>query len=167
MNGSYALSIAEDRIDRIQNINAPFPIVFDSTQPGPQDQRHAAHLDITYRLNKWSINGSLAYHSGWPGTLESLVSVLDADGDRVSALRPQKLYGTRLPSYLRFDTRVTRKWKNWHGFLELVNVTNHANVFGYDYYRTREAGNRIGFARNDEKWFTILPSIGVSWSNRF
>ena len=143
------------------------PVSHSNVCSDPQDQRHAAHLDLTYRLSSWSINGSLAYHSGWPGTLERLETVIDSDGVPESALRPVKLYGARLPSYFRFDARATRKWKNWQVFMELVNLTNHKNVFGYDYFRIRESGGRIGFTRNDEKWFTILPSIGVSWSNSF
>jgi len=40
-------------------------------------------------------------------------------------------------------------------------------VFGYDYYRTRDAAGNISLARGSERWFTILPSIGVAWSNGF
>lgn len=165
LNASYAFAKAEEQVDRIVNVNAAFPIVFDPVHPGPQDQRHAVHLDLTYRAGSWSINNSLAYHSGWPGTLERLETARDADGETVSALRPIKLYGARLPSYFRADVRATRRWKRWSAFLEVVNLTNHRNVFGYDYYRVREAGGRIGFTRNEERWFTILPSIGVSWNS--
>ena len=167
LNASYALSTSEEQVDRIVNVNAPYPVPYDLTHPTPQDQRHAAHLDLTYRVSSWSINTSLAYHSGWPGTHEELVSTRDADGDPISALRPIKIYGVRLPTYLRTDVRATKRWAHWNAFVELVNLTNHSNVFGYDYYRIREPGGRIGFTRNDEQWFTILPSIGLSWNTRF
>lgn len=167
MRAGYALAKAEEQVERIDNANAGVPIAYDPKHPWPQDQRHAANLDFTYRLRSWSLNGSLAYHSGWPGTLEALVPVTNEDGQPDSAVRPVKLYGSRLPSYFRFDVRATRKWNRWRAFVELVNLTNHKNVFGYDYYRTRDSSGRIGLARGDEKWFTILPSIGVSWSNGF
>ncbi len=167
LNASYALSTSEEQVDRIVNVNAPHAVQFALTHPTPQDQRHAAHLDLTYRVSSWSINTSLAYHSGWPGTLEELVNARDADGDPVTALRPITIYGSRLPTYFRTDVRATKRWAHWNAFVELVNLTNHSNVFGYDYYRVREPGGRIGFTRNDEQWFTILPSIGVSWNTRF
>ena len=167
LNASYALSTSEEQVDRIANVNAPHPVPYDLTHPTPQDQRHAAHLDLTYRVSSWSINTSMAYHSGWPGTHEELVSARDADGDPISALRPIKIYGVRLPTYLRTDVRATKRWAHWNAFVELVNLTNHSNIFGYDYFRIREPGGKIGFTRNDERWFTILPSVGVSWNTRF
>jgi len=165
MRASYALSKANEQAPRIDNVNAAEPIAFDTTHPTPQDQRHAGNLDFTYRLTSWSLNGSLAFHSGWPGTLEALVPVTNEDGNADTTVRPVKLYGSRLPSYLRFDVRATRKWNRWRFFVELVNLTNHSNVFGYDYFRTLDGAGNISLARDDEKWFTILPSIGVSWSN--
>lgn len=165
MRASYGLSITEEEVDRIENVNVTDPLTYDTKHPTPQDQRHAGNLDFTYRLNSWSLNGSLAFHSGWPGTLEELVETTNENGRPDSTVRPVKIYGSRLPSYLRFDVRATKKWSKWRFFVELVNLTNHANVFGYDYYRVRDNAGNIGLARDDEKWFTILPSIGVAWSN--
>ncbi len=167
LRASYALSSAEEEVDRIENVNSPDPLAYDLTHSGPQDQRHAAHLDLTYHVNSWWLNGSLAYHSGWPGTLEELVPVTNEEGNPDTAVRPIKIYGSRLGPYFRFDVRVTRNWNKWRAYLEIVNVTNHANVFGYDYYRAPDSAGNIGLARSDEKWFTILPSIGVAWSNSF
>lgn len=167
LRASYALATTEEEVDRIEDVNGTDPLAYDTKHPGPQDQRHAANLDFTYRLSSWSLNGSLAFHSGWPGTLEELVPVTNADGRPDSAVRPVKIYGSRLPSYFRFDVRATKRWSKWHFFVELVNVTNHANVFGYDYFRNRDSAGNIRLARDSEKWFTILPSIGVTWSNGF
>lgn len=55
-------------------------------------------------------------------------------------------------THLRFDVRATRTWKRWRCFVELVNLTNHSNVGGYDHYRTRDGAGNIGLARGDEKW---------------
>lgn len=40
------------------------------------------------------------------------------------------------------------------------------NVLGYDYFRVRDAAGGIGLQRSLESWFTILPSLGVSWSRQ-
>ena len=97
--------------------------------------------------------------------------VVDEDGEPDTAVRPLKLYGNRLPSYIRFDVRATRRWTTSHGdfrfFTELVNLTNHANVFGYDYFRTPDAAGNIVLAREEETWFSILPSVGAVWSGSF
>ena len=167
MRASYAFSIAEEEVDRIENVNGTYPLYYDSKHPGPQDQRHAANLDLTYRRNSWSLNGSLAFHSGWPGTLEELLPVTNEEGHPDTAVRPVKIYGSQLPPYFRFDVRATKTWKKWRLFVEIVNLTNHDNVFGYDYFRARDSAGNIGLARNNEKWFTILPSIGVAWSSGF
>ena len=167
LNASYALAKVEEVVDRITNVNAPYAVPFNQTRPAPQDQRHAAHLDLAYRLSTWSINTSVVYHSGWPGTLEQLVATRDKDGDPISALRPITVDGARLPAYFRTDVRATRRKKHMDFFIELINATNHANVFGYDYFRIRQAGGAIGSTRADEKWFTILPSAGISWHTSF
>jgi len=169
---SYSLSKAEEEVDRIESVNTAWPVTFDVKHPNPQDQRHAANVDFTYRLRKrWSVNGSLAFHTGWPATHESLVEVFDEDGERDVAIRPNKIYGERLPSYYRFDVRATRRWTTSRGdvrfFAELVNLTNHGNVFGYDYFRTYDASRNIVLDREDETWFTILPSLGIAWSGSF
>jgi len=172
MRASYALSVADEEVERIVNVNTPDPLTYDTKPPIPQDQRHAANVDFTYRWrSSWSINGSLVYHSGWPATLERFVQVTNADGEPDFAVRPIKLYGARLPGYLRFDVRATRRWTTSRGdirlFAELVNLTNHSNVFGYDYFKTLDDRGGIVLARDPETWFTILPSIGVAWSTSF
>jgi hypothetical protein len=169
---SYAYSIAEETVDRIVNVNVPEPLPFDITHPNPQDQRHAANVDFTYRpRRKWTLNGSFAYHSGWPATLEKPDSVTSEDGLRGITARPAKLYGARLPDYMRFDLRASRKWTTSLGdfgvSLEVINLTNHANVFGYDYFLRRNDSGIIVLDRGDETWFTILPSLGITWSSRF
>ncbi|MEZ4652336.1 MAG: hypothetical protein R3E12_01680 [Candidatus Eisenbacteria bacterium] len=82
-----------------------------------------------------------------------------------------RLYAARLPDYYRIDLRVTRRWPAWGGemraFGEVVNLTNHANVFGYDYYRQPDGSGSIRLQRDSETWFSVLPSLGIAWSRRF
>ena len=159
-------------MSRIQNVNDPTPIIFDQTHPSPQDQRHALNLDVRFRASEeWSINAAYAFHTGWPATTESVVTVTGPGGQPESTIKPDKLYGSRLPTYQRLDLRLTRRKPTRGGefrlFAEVINLTNHRNVLGYDYFRMNGSAVGIRLKRGLESWFSILPSIGVSWSGRF
>lgn len=170
--GSYSFSIAEEDVTWIENVNSPDPLEWDPTHAIPMDQRHAVNADATFRLaQRWSLNASFAFHSGWPVTRESLVNIADENGEPEATVRPNKLYDDRLPSYLRLDMRATRRWStsrgDWRMFLELVNLTNHANVFGYDAFKTVGSNGEFVLVSDEEQWFTILPSLGISWTSSF
>lgn len=172
VQAGYALAFANERVSSIVNVNDPTPIVFDRTHPWPQDQRHAVNLDLTYRPGRtWSVNAAYTFHTGWPATTESVVTVTGPGGQSESAVKPDELYGGRLPSYQRLDIRVTRRKPTRGGefrvFFEVINLTNHRNVLGYDYFRANDPSGGIRLQRSLESWFSILPSIGVSWSRRF
>jgi len=173
LRASYAYAVSDEVRTRVDNVNVPdYPLEFDREGSTPADQRHAANLDFTYYLRRvWSLNGSLAFHSGWPTTLQKMIPVIDDNGQPNYAVVPEKLYGATLPDYLRFDVRATRRWTtakgDWRFFLEIVNLTNHANVFGYDYRKERDAQGDFVLVRDEEQWFTILPSLGVSWTSTF
>ncbi len=169
LRGSYAFTFAVEQANRIDNVNDPAAIDFDRNQPNPQDQRHALNLDSTYRPSRtWSITMSYAYHTGWPATLQDMFEVTGEDGEPDLAVKPLKLYGARLPDYHRMDVRVTRKFATSRGdlrfFFEVVNLTNHSNVFGYDYFKTLDSNGEFRLQQDVETWFIILPSIGISWS---
>ena len=172
ITGSYALASIKEITRRVDNINDPLPIFFDSTHPNPQDQQHALNLDCTYRpVDSWSINMSYAFHSGWPATHEEMVQVTGDHGETDFAIKPLQLYGSRLPDYHRMDVRITKKYPTSRGnirfFFEVVNLTNHNNIFGYDYFKALNTDGQFYLQRDAEKWFTILPSIGLSWSSGF
>ncbi len=169
---SYSFAFAEEVVTRMDNVNAPDPLTFDRTHDIPTDQRHAVNADLTYHFGRvWSMNASFAFHTGWPATTESLVDTVTEDGEPEKTVRPNKIYGERLPHYHRLDMRMTRRWStsrgDWRLFFELVNVTNHANVFGYDYRKEISGNGSFVLVRDDERWFTILPSLGVSWTSSF
>ena len=172
VRASYALSKATETVSGIVNVNSTDSLYYDLEHPSPQDQRHAANADFTYRFwGQWSLNGAFAWHTGWPATHEKQVSVINGDGNPDYAVHPVKLYAERLPDYLRLDARVTRRWPMAGGdlraFFEVINLTNHANVFGYDYFLRRDDTGQIVLDRGDETWFTILPSIGFVWNKNF
>ncbi len=164
----YALSFVEETVSRIDNINDDHRLVFDRTHAAPQDQRHALNADLSWQVsNAWSISLSYAYHSGWPSTLERMVQI-EQDGRTDFAIKAEKLYGARFPNYQRLDARATRRvrtsWGDLRFFVELVNMTNHSNVWGYDYFRMPSNAGDVRLQRDLETWFTILPSLGISWS---
>ena len=171
MRASYSYSISDEDVSRIDNVNSSDPLVYDLHHNTPQDQRHAANVDFTYRLGAYQWNGSASYHSGWPATEEMFVPALNDYGQPDFAIRPQKIYGARLPDYMRFDLRGSRKWTNrygdFSGWIEVINLTNHENVFGYDYFKNKDDAGQVFLERGDELWFTIMPSLGVSWTVRF
>jgi len=171
MRASYSFAIADEDVRLIRNVNSPDPLTYDLSHPNPQDQRHAANADLTYRIRRWTVNGSFAFHSGWPSTPEHLVPVTNDLGQPDFAIRPGKLYSERLPDYLRLDLRITRRWPTrlgeFGGSLEVINVTNHANVFGYDSFRIKDANGRITMERGEETWFSIFPNLGFTWSVHF
>ncbi|MCZ6633003.1 MAG: TonB-dependent receptor, partial [bacterium] len=172
IRGSYALAKVEEQVSRVDNVNDPLVLQFDRKHPNPQDQRHALNLDCTYRPNDaWSINLSYAFHAGWPATLQGMFEVTGDDGQKDFAVRPLKLYGGKLPAYQRLDVRATKRFSTSRGdvrfFFEVVNLTNHSNVFAYDYFKVRSNNGDFRLERDIEKWFIILPSIGISWSGGF
>ncbi|MEO7513082.1 MAG: TonB-dependent receptor [Gemmatimonadaceae bacterium] len=172
VQAGYALSVVEEHVTRIDQVNDPLKPPFRATHPWPQDQRHAVNMNVSYRpATKWTINGAFVYHSGWPFTNEIGVPVRRRNGTTDLAIRPDSLYGARLPPYQRLDIRFTRRRQSANGefrfFFELINLTNHENVLGYDVFRVRDATGMYRLVREAESWFTILPSLGVSWSRRF
>lgn len=168
---SYSFAVADEDVKAMVNANSSDPLLYDRSHPNPQDQRHAANADLTWRSGRWTLNGSFAFHSGWPSTRESLVPVTNEQGQPDFAVRPEKVYGERLPDYMRVDLRATRRWTLLGGelgaSLEVVNLTNHVNVFGYDSFRYRDGTGRLVFERGEETWFSIFPNAGLTWSRSF
>jgi hypothetical protein len=172
VRAGYALSFTEETVSRVDNVNDKLTLVFDSTHAWPEDQRHALNVDVNYRpAERWSITGAFTFHTGWPYTAELGVPVVKKNGATDISVRPDSLYGKRLPPYQRLDLRVTRRKVTPDGefrfFFELINMTNHENVLGYDVFTVRDLSGALRLQRDTEAWFTILPSLGVSWSKRF
>ena len=168
--GSYALARTRERIASVANLNVPDELLsFGPENDAPNDQRHAANVDLIWRPNpKWTVNFALAYHSGWPITLAVAEPTNRPDGEPDIVTRPEELYSSRLPSYHRADVRVSRRYRLARGdvrvFLELINLTNRENVFAYDYERSVDASGTPFLNRDTESWFPILPSLGMSWT---
>ncbi len=172
LRAAYSLAVGRERVTRIDHINDPLKPPFAVLHPIPQDQRHGLNLDLSYQLfSKWTLHSALTVHSGWPYTSESGVPVRRRNGTLDLAVRPDSLYGARLPMYQRLDLRLTRRRRTangeWRCFVEVINATNHENVLGYDVFRVRNSTGAFQLERVTETWFSILPSLGINWTRRF
>ena len=169
MRASYALAKVDETVSAIENVNEPRALLFSPTHGAPHDQRHAVNLDVTYRpWRSWSLSSSYTFHTGWPTTLQATEVVQLPGGGTQTVIRPEPIYGHRLPGYHRLDARLTKRSSFRGGdlrlFVEVSNLTNRTNVFGYDYFRAPTTDGSFVLGRDAEGGFVILPSVGVSWN---
>ncbi|MFC1565051.1 TonB-dependent receptor domain-containing protein [candidate division KSB1 bacterium] len=145
--------------------------------PKFSDQAHTVDLNFNYRLNeKWGINISWLYHTGWPYT----ESFLEFDSDYVPGVGQidnslvriisNKYNSKRLPEYHRMDIRVLRNFNFREGrfgvFFELINAYNNQNIRNVEYYIGDNNKSEIPgpyAQRVDHYWLGFLPSFGISW----
>ncbi|MFN0178833.1 MAG: TonB-dependent receptor [Gemmatimonadales bacterium] len=172
LRAAYSFAEVREFVSKIEQVNDPLVPPFNRSHPGPTDQRHALNVDVSYRLGRsWTVAAAHTFHTGWPYTPEKGVTVTRRNGTTDLAVRPDSLYAGRLPSYLRTDVRLTRRVLSPRGefrfFVEVINLTNHENVLGYDVFRVRNPAGALVLESAPETWFSILPSLGVSWTRRF
>jgi outer membrane cobalamin receptor len=125
--------------------------------PYDYDQPLIATVVAGYKVTpQWEAGVKFRFSSGQPET-----PVTGAFYDPVNN-RYIALYGPvnsgRLPDYARLDfstsyTTVYDTWQ-WKVFLEILNVTNNPNVFGYDY-------NFDYTDRKELHQFPFLPYLGI------
>lgn len=169
LRASYALGRLEETVSSIEGVTDPRPLAYTTTHGTPRDQRHALNLDVMMRpWQQWALTTSYSFHTGWPGTLQHIEDVPVGGGITEPVFVPDRIYGHRLPSYHRIDVRLTKRTRYRGGdlrlFVEVSNLTNRTNVFGYDYARIPVSDGSWEIEREPEGGFVILPSIGFSWS---
>jgi TonB family protein len=129
----------------------------DPWRPFQYDQTHILTLIVGYHL-PWEIDvgARFRYVTGNPSTALG-PGVNDADQGVVIPI-PGAPYGARLPAFTQLDVRIDKRFtfKSWilSIYLDVSNVTNHANVEGYAYsydYTQRQGVTGL----------PILPSLGV------
>lgn len=99
------------------------------------DQPLSTSLVARYEISeRFSVGGRIAYHSGAPVTP---IFGGRPDPDREGGYLPDYggLNSDRLPAYFRTDLRLdwNTGWRNTSLYFEIINMTNHRNVAGYDY----------------------------------
>ena len=172
---SYALAYA----NRYEN-GIKYPFNF--------DQRHTLNIVLNYQLNSWLEFGvRWQYGSGFPtsqpigvkpriiledqnldGTPETPVIAtrnLNNGGENPVIFDvdfADRKLNARKPVYHRLDFRVNAfaDWwdLDWTIYLDIINLYNHSNVIGYDYY----VNDDITLGRDATTMLPIIPTLGFS-----
>ena len=138
-------------------------IPFDSTIPGPYDQRHAMTVDLAYTPDpRWQWTLAWQYRTGWPYTVAEAVQI----GNSQYPV-PTDPMGSRYPAYHRLDLRLTRVFETRNGrvslFAEVMNLYDRSNVRTYE-YEVYSIGYRNAVANsNPIHYLGVTPSVGISW----
>ncbi len=147
---SYAWSEAEDRIDGRYQLRS-------------WDQKHAVSAGLRWARGRWDVTLAESWHTGWPTTP---VSLQTAPGSGVSASIGAR-NGDRLAAFQSLDVRASRRFTMPRGeleaWVEVTNLTNHANPCCIDYRVTAPGGGVPQLDARINTWLGIVPSIGVLW----
>jgi hypothetical protein len=179
----YSLAFTERTIETPRPSNQltdnPLEKEYQTFPPG-HDRRHALTFFLNYqRSQKWEFSTRLTYNSGLPETpvlgYRRCYNVDERYGPYWdNCLVKAKRNSKRLPSYFRWDASVTRnyKFKKWslQAYLQIINLTNHHNLFFYDYGHLNDTafdanGNYLGPdpKRQGIIMFPFLPTFGVNF----
>jgi hypothetical protein len=167
---SYSLAHAE----RTNNIGITTPYRF--------DQRHTVNVVLDYKWSSWFTLGvRFHYGSNFPYTppvrIKPRIVSISRNGQTEQVIQTDYLgnvifdldrggnsttiYG-RLPSYHRLDIRLTAAadyWGlDWDFYLDVINVYNHKNILGYQYY----IADDLTIKRNETAMLPIVPTLGVA-----
>ena len=165
--GWLALSVglSERTIDGINLDEAMQPQPFNSKF----DRRVNLNLIHSIRFRKrWSLNSRFAYAMGQPYTqVLGRGEITLPSGLRWSFLEKGELNAVRLPSYQRFDLALQRRWsfESWdmNANLQIINVTNHKNIFNY-FWSDGKAHSRTPAKRRKISMLPFLPSFGFDFN---
>jgi hypothetical protein len=172
---SYALAYA----NRYEN-GIKYPFNF--------DQRHTVNIVLNYQLNSWlELGVRWQYGSGFPTSQPTgvkpriILEDQNLDGipeTPVIATRnlnnggenpvifdvnfADRKLNSRKPVYHRLDFRINAfaDWwdLDWTIYLDIINLYNHSNVIGYDYY----VNDDITLGREATTMLPIIPTLGFS-----
>ena len=155
---SYTLSSIDDEIDGRR-------------QPRSIDQTHALAVNLNHRPSrKWNLSWIWLYHTGWPTTEIQSELVEGADGvwRQIDTIGP--FYAERLADYHRLDLRASRTTRVGKGtltlFIDVQNLYDQENPRGIEIDERTWVGRpdgRILARYEEEAWFGIMPSFGISW----
>ncbi|MDH4273455.1 MAG: TonB-dependent receptor plug domain-containing protein [Gammaproteobacteria bacterium] len=124
---------------------------------------------------RWSWSAKFSAHSGLPYTavVGRVAECVDSATGGVITCAPgaapdyrwRPIYGdyngARLPAYYKLDIRINREalYETWrvNYYLDVQNVTNHANVAGYDY----GANFQYIDQPRQQRGFPIMPIFGI------
>ena len=161
---SLSLGVTERTIDGLNLDRAgreqPFRSKF--------DRRVTLNLIHSLRFReRWTLNTRAAYASGQPYTqVFGRGELTLPTGRRWVFQEKGPLNGARLPSYQRLDMSIARRFEfaSWGmtASLQIVNLTNHRNVFNY-WWSDGSAHKRQASERREIPMLPLLPSIGIDF----
>jgi len=128
--------------------------------PRYTDQRHTLALVADVDLGKrWSANARIFYGSGYAYT--PFTARFNNNLQRWEWIAGEQ-NSAHLPAYKRVDARVSRELKIWNlsalAFIDVSNLFNFDNVFGYNYSFTNTGLPKV----EPEELFPIVPTLGVT-----
>ena len=133
------------------------------------DRRVSLNVIHSLRFRKrWRLNSRLAYASGQPYTqVLGTGEIALPSGLRWTFKEKGALNGVRLPSYQRLDISLLRRFefKNWgmNAYLQIINVTNHKNIFNY-FWDDGTTHRRKPAKRTEISMLPTLPSFGIDFN---
>jgi len=141
------------------------------------DRRHSLTFVGNYQQNeKWRFGTRFTFASGLPETptigWTNTYSLGNYPNQVTGELAPVKAAknSQRYPDYLRLDVSIMRtyQYKSWvlQPYLQIINLTNHKNIFiySYDLARRLDSGGRpLPAKRRGIPMFPIVPTFGVNF----
>ena len=131
------------------------------------DRRLQTNLVYSWQLGRrWALSTRAAAASGQPYTeVLGRGEVELPSGIRWPFNDLGALNGVRLPAYQRLDVGLERRFRcrSWDltASLQVVNVTNHRNVFNYFWDPEGEPANSEPGVRHQISMLPLLPSFGL------
>ena len=132
------------------------------------DRSLILNLVHSWRLaRRWTLNNRVAYATGQPYTqVLGKGEMLLPSGERMTFQSKGELNGVRLPYYQRFDTslRWRREFSTWalQIYLQIVNLTNHENIFNY-FWTDGEPDEGKPGERENLPMLPLLQSFGFDF----
>lgn len=133
------------------------------------DRRLTLHVIHSWRLGeRWTVSSRFTQASGQPYTQVFGSGEIELpSGLRWTFWDKGELNAVRLPEYQRLDTSIARqfRFRGWDmkAYLQIVNVTNHENVFNYFWTDGTTHKQKPG-KRTAISMLPILPSFGIDFS---
>jgi hypothetical protein len=133
-------------------------------RPSSWDVRHTVSLTAGYRIGqRWEIGAKWRFLSGRPYTPfdpEASAAEYELTGRGVPDY--SRLNAERVPAYHRLDVRVDRRFafEGWNAvvYLDIQNIYDRTNIFGYEYTEDPSASDNRRVVEN----VGLLPNFGFS-----
>lgn len=131
------------------------------------DQAHSLSAGISRDWHGWSFSAAGVVHTGWPRTALQADTISNADGTTGLVLQVEPRNSGRYGSFLSLDARVSRRFDLPKGeltaFLEVTNLSDHANPCCVEYSMAVDASGNPLLLGDGGTWLPIVPSLGVIW----